>query len=163
MLNCVLIFLDMSGGEMIVIALVALLVLGPQKMSEVARKAGKMMSEVKRVSSDFTSQLNEETASLREEVKSVKETLKDTALNIKEELTKQTQEVDSHLDTEIHQDIKDPSSDLYNLSQDPTEAESHPGRASNDITPEQSDSQHVSKEQQADINPTSKQENNTKP
>jgi sec-independent protein translocase protein TatB len=52
----------MSGGEMIVIALVALLVLGPQKMSEAARKAGKMMSEVRRVSSDFTSQLNEETS-----------------------------------------------------------------------------------------------------
>ena len=55
MLNSVLLFFDMSGGEMILIALVALLVLGPQKMSEVARKAGKMMNEVRRVSSDFTS------------------------------------------------------------------------------------------------------------
>jgi Tat protein translocase TatB subunit len=160
MLNSVLIFLDMSGGEMILIALVALLVLGPQKMSEVARKAGKMMSEVKRVSSDFTSQLNEETASLREEVKSVKETLKDTAFNIKEEVTKQTQGINSHLNTEVPLDSKDPAEDLYHVLQDPTEKESHPGIVSNDVTPEQSDTQHVSKEQHTDINPTSKQENN---
>jgi len=90
----------------------------------------------------------------------VKETLKDTAFNIKEEVTKQTQDINSHLNTEVPRDSKDLSEDLYHVSQDPTEKESHPGIVSNELTPEQSVSQHVSKEQHTDINPTSKPENN---
>ena len=123
MLNSVLIFLDMSGGELIVIALVALLVLGPQKMGDFARKAGKMMKEVKRVSSDFTSQFNDETGSMQNEVKSIRDTLKEATNNIKDEFNKQQQGVDKSLDTNIQQNINEPSNDLYNLSKDSSDKE----------------------------------------
>ena len=163
MLNSVLLFFDMSGGEMIVIALVALLVLGPQKMGDFARKAGKMMNEVKRVSSDFTSQLNEETGALREDLSSIKDTLKDAANNIKDEFTKGTQEVNKNMDPTTHYNINEPSNDVYNISTDPSEVESHPENVTDDNYSEHSDTQHVSKEEQTDIKPTSKQENHIEP
>ena len=163
MLNCVLLFFDMSGGEMIVIALVALLVLGPQKMGDFARKAGKMMNEVKRVSSDFTSQLNEETGALREDLSSIKDTLKDAANNIKDEFTKGTQEVSKNMDPDALRNINEPSNDVYNISTDPSEVESHPENVSDDNYSEHSDTRHVSKEEQADKKPTSKQENHIEP
>ena len=163
MLNSVLLFFDMSGGEMIVIALVALLVLGPQKMGDFARKAGKMMNEVKRVSSDFTSQLNEETGALREDLSSIKDTLKDAANNIKDEFTKGTQEVNKNIDPTTHYNINEPSNDVYNISTDPSEVESHPENVTDDNYSEHSDTQHVSKEEQTDIKPTSKQENHIEP
>ena len=163
MLNSVLLFLDMSGGEMILIALVALLVLGPQKMSEFARKAGKMMNEVKRVSSDFTSQLNEETAALKDELQSVKETLRETTINLKEEILNQTQEINKHLDPNTLQNTDESAKDVYDMSKDPSEKESHPESASDHIYTEHSDTQPVLKEQQEDKNTTSKPENNTNP
>ena len=163
MLNSVLLFFDMSGGEMIVIALVALLVLGPQKMGDFARKAGKMMNEVKRVSSDFTSQLNEETGTLREDLGNIKDTLKDAANNIKDEFTKGTQEVKKSMDPEALRNINEPSNDVYTISTDPSEVESHPENVTDDNFSEHSDTHHVSKEEQADKKPTSKQENHIEP
>ena len=163
MLNCVLIFLDMSGGELILIALVALLVLGPQKMGDFARKAGKMMNEVKRVSSDFTSQFNEETGSMQNEVKSIRDSLKDAANNIKDEFNKQQQGVDKSLDTNIQQNINEPSNDLYTLSEESSDKESEQESHVVEASSEHSETQPVSLEQPIDKNPTSKQENKTNP
>lgn len=162
MLNCVLLFLDMSGGELIVIALVALLVLGPQKMGDFARKAGKMMNEVKRVSSDFTNQLNQETGSLQDEVRSVRDTLKDAANNIKDEFNKQGQEINKNLDTNAsaQQNINEPSNDIYTLMQESSDTESQPESTIDEIPAEHSGTQHVSTEQQVDKDSTPKQENN---
>ena len=163
MLNCVLIFLDMSGGELIVIALVALLVLGPQKMGDFARKAGKMMNEVKRVSSDFTNQLNQETSGLQDEVRSVRDTLKDAANNIKDEFTKQQQDITKNLDTNPQQNINEPSNDIYTLSPESSITESQTESAIYEVPVEHSETLHVSTEPQADKDTTPKQENNTNP
>jgi sec-independent protein translocase protein TatB len=94
MLSSVLLFLDISGGEFMLIMLVALLVLGPQKLGDAARKAGKMMNEVKRVSSDFTEQLKKETSGLTEEVQGIRETIRDTATNLKDQLLKEQEEAE---------------------------------------------------------------------
>jgi TatA/E family protein of Tat protein translocase len=49
-----LLFLEFFGtGEMLLIALVALIVFGPRKLPEIGRKIGKSMGEFKRVSEDF--------------------------------------------------------------------------------------------------------------
>lgn len=153
----------MSGGELIVIALVALLVLGPQKMGDFARKAGKMMNEVKRVSSDFTNQFNDETGSMQNEVRNIRDSLKDAANNIKDEFNNQKKEVDNSLDPNTLHNINEPSNDVFNVSQDLANTESQPESDIKDISAEHSDMQHVSTEEQVDNNPTSKQENNTKP
>jgi len=134
MLSSVLLFLDMSGGEVVVIALVALLVLGPQKLGDVARKAGKMMNEVKRVSSDFTEQLKQETGGLTEEVQGIRDSIRDTANNLKDQLLKEQEAVEkkaaettstdpatepkpSDETTKAAEPVTDiPSSDIYHIS-----------------------------------------------
>jgi sec-independent protein translocase protein TatB len=48
---------NIGGGEVLVIALVALIVLGPQRLPEAARQVGKVMGDVRRLSSGFQSEL----------------------------------------------------------------------------------------------------------
>lgn len=48
---------NVGGGELLVILLLALIVLGPQKLPEVARQAGSMMRELRRVSSGFQDEM----------------------------------------------------------------------------------------------------------
>jgi len=44
---------NVGGGEIVVILLLALLLLGPEKLPDAARKAGKFMAEIRRVTSGF--------------------------------------------------------------------------------------------------------------
>lgn len=48
---------NVGGGEVLVILLIALLVLGPQKLPGVARQVGGFMREVRRVSTGFQQEL----------------------------------------------------------------------------------------------------------
>ncbi len=48
---------NVGGGEIIVIAFIALLVLGPQRLPEAARQAGRAMAELRRFSSGFQGEL----------------------------------------------------------------------------------------------------------
>lgn len=48
---------NVGGGEVLVIALIALIVLGPQRLPSAARQAGKAMAELRRMSSGFQQEL----------------------------------------------------------------------------------------------------------
>ena len=48
---------NLGGGEILVILLVALLVLGPTKLPEAARQVGKAVAEFRRVSGGFQREL----------------------------------------------------------------------------------------------------------
>jgi sec-independent protein translocase protein TatB len=48
---------NVGGGEFLVIALIALIVLGPQRLPDAARQVGKAMGELRRLSSGFQSEL----------------------------------------------------------------------------------------------------------
>ena len=48
---------NVGGGEILVILLVALIVLGPQRLPDAARQVGKAMSELRRVSTGFQNEL----------------------------------------------------------------------------------------------------------
>lgn len=48
---------NIGGGEFLVIALIALIVLGPQRLPEAARQVGKVMGDLRRVSSGFQNEL----------------------------------------------------------------------------------------------------------
>jgi Tat protein translocase TatB subunit len=50
---------NVGGGELLVIMLIALIVLGPQRLPDAARQVGKVMSEVRRVSSGFQRELKD--------------------------------------------------------------------------------------------------------
>ena len=49
---------NVGGGELLVILLVALLILGPAKLPEVARQAGRAMAEFRKVTSGFKKELH---------------------------------------------------------------------------------------------------------
>ena len=49
--------LNLGGGEVLVILLLALIVLGPQRLPDAARQVGKVMGELRRVSNGFQAEL----------------------------------------------------------------------------------------------------------
>jgi sec-independent protein translocase protein TatA len=57
----VLLFFDISGGEMLIILLVAFIVFGPSRIPEVARKIGRGINEVRRASDEIKREINKET------------------------------------------------------------------------------------------------------
>jgi sec-independent protein translocase protein TatB len=50
---------NVGGGELLVIMLVALIVLGPQRLPGAARQVGKVMGDIRRVSSGFQQELKD--------------------------------------------------------------------------------------------------------
>src|SRR5215467_5728351 len=59
----------LSLPHLIVIFLVALIVLGPEKLPEVARTLGKMMAQFRRVTGDFRSQIEWEMRDLEQQAR----------------------------------------------------------------------------------------------
>lgn len=64
----VLLFFDISGGELLIILVVVFLVFGPEKMPEMARKAGRLMNQMKKASADLTNEFRKETSVLKDEI-----------------------------------------------------------------------------------------------
>ena len=50
---------NVSGGEVIIILVLALVVLGPEKLPEVLRKAGKLYGDVRRMTNGFQAEFEE--------------------------------------------------------------------------------------------------------
>jgi len=50
---------NIGGGEVLVIALIALIVLGPQRLPDAAKQVGKAMGELRRLSSGFQNELRD--------------------------------------------------------------------------------------------------------
>ena len=64
-----LLFLDISGGELLIILIVAFIVFGPQRIPEIARKLGKGLNEVKKASSQIRDEITKETKDIKESMK----------------------------------------------------------------------------------------------
>lgn len=62
-----LLFFDLSSGEILLIVFVAFIVLGPKRLPEMARTLGKTMNEMKRASAGFKSEINKEVQRLDRE------------------------------------------------------------------------------------------------
>ncbi len=73
MLENTLLFLDISGGEFLVILLVAFFVFGPKKLPEIARKLGRTMNEIKSVSGELTKEFRDETRNITQELRTARE------------------------------------------------------------------------------------------
>ncbi|HLO90281.1 MAG: Sec-independent protein translocase protein TatB [Chloroflexota bacterium] len=71
-----LLFLDVSGGEFLIIMLVAFLVLGPKQLPQVARKLGRTMNEIKSMSNEITREFKDETKHIASELKAARESSK---------------------------------------------------------------------------------------
>jgi sec-independent protein translocase protein TatB len=50
---------NVGGGELLVILLIALIVLGPQRLPDAARQVGRVMADIRRISSGFQKELQD--------------------------------------------------------------------------------------------------------
>jgi sec-independent protein translocase protein TatB len=73
---------DVSGTELIIILLVALVVFGPQRLPELARKVGGWARSVRDAASDLRRGLDDEVAGLREPMEEARRTVDDVKRSI---------------------------------------------------------------------------------
>ncbi len=77
----ILLFFDISGGEIFIIIIMVLIIFGPKRIPEIARKAGKAMSEVRKASNTIKNEIMSESDNIREsfekETKEIKGEIKD--------------------------------------------------------------------------------------
>jgi sec-independent protein translocase protein TatA len=116
----VLLFLDISGGEFLVILLAVFLIFGPKRMPEIARKIGRVMNELKKASGDITKEFREETNVISREISSARESIRRETENIRKEMpdlasisTEDTSIYPEIIETEVKPEpIAENSSDL---------------------------------------------------
>ena len=70
MMPSALLFLDFGGGEILIILLVILIVLGPKKIPEFAKKAGQVMRYIRNATDDIKREINKETDEVQKPFKS---------------------------------------------------------------------------------------------
>ena len=83
-----LLFFDISTGELLVILLAAFIVFGPSKIPEIARKIGKGMNEIRRASDEIKREINKEVNKIDQDINNSPSAdgLKKTTQGITEEL-----------------------------------------------------------------------------
>ena len=86
--NHLLLFFDISGGELLVIMVVVFLVFGPKRMPEIARKMGRVMNEVKKATSDITREFKQETDVIKNEFLSARDEIKTETDKVKLEMSR---------------------------------------------------------------------------
>ena len=84
--------------EMIIILVIALIVIGPQKLPELAKSIGKGLAEFKKAADDFKQGVEQEAKATEEKVQSAKEVArkKEESVDNKEKLPADNKE-ESHL------------------------------------------------------------------
>jgi sec-independent protein translocase protein TatA len=65
--------MGISGGEILLIALVALIFFGSEKLPEVARGLGKVIREFKKASDEIKDELTRSTENIRKDIEEVKD------------------------------------------------------------------------------------------
>ncbi len=101
-----LLFFDLSSGEILLIVFVAFIVLGPKKIPEVARTIGKAMNEVKRASSGFKDEINKEVQRIDRETR-LKEYITDKDLQKINQALKPLEDTKEFI-SETNKNIKKP-------------------------------------------------------
>lgn len=130
----VLLFLDVSGGELLVIMLVVFLVFGPEKMPDIARKVGRVMNQMKKASSDLTREFKKETSAFQQEIDKTSDIVSKRIENVSREINSTKTQIANDLNTENQPDTAsappsatvDPSSENPLHPNPPAAAETKP-------------------------------------
>lgn len=85
--------LNVGLGEMIVIFVIALLVFGPERLPEMARRAGKVVRDLQAISGEFTQIINESMAEVEEPIQETRKTLTDASSTVSHEIKRATDSV----------------------------------------------------------------------
>ncbi len=98
---------DIGFSELVVIAVVALVVLGPERLPKVARTAGVLLGRLQRYVNDVKSDINREMQ--LEELKKLQAEVAESARSIEQNVTKELQTAESSLN-QAAQGISEPLS-----------------------------------------------------
>ena len=99
--------LDLGFFEILVILVVALLVVGPEKLPEYARKFGKMMRDLRKMTQNFTGEitksldLEDDFDDLKKTAQGLKGSLDEESLKIKNALDMEAEEIAKTIDNEV--------------------------------------------------------------
>jgi sec-independent protein translocase protein TatB len=117
-------FFDLGFLEILVIFVVALLVIGPERLPEYAKKLGKMLRDLRKMTKNLTGEvtnslnLNEEIDDLKNTAQGLKGSLDEESLKIKNALDLEADEIAKTIDTEVKgvkKTIDDGTTDLAAL------------------------------------------------
>ena len=89
-------------SEIMIIAVVGLIVIGPERLPKVARTMGHVFGRMQRYASQIKSDINKEMQ--LEELKSIQKSMKDAADDIEQSVTQQVNYIESEVD-EINKDV----------------------------------------------------------
>jgi Tat protein translocase TatB subunit len=81
---------SVSPTEILTIAVVALLVFGPKRLPEIARKAGKLLSEIRGAATDLKAGLEAEYEETIEPFKDVRDTMRDAISGVERDTQRMT-------------------------------------------------------------------------
>jgi TatA/E family protein of Tat protein translocase len=101
----VLLFFDISGGELLLILVVAFLVFGPGKIPEIARKVGKGMNEIRRASDEIKREIKKEADKIQNDAGDKNNPLKDLK-KISEDMAKPLKDLSSDISRTTSGDYK---------------------------------------------------------
>jgi sec-independent protein translocase protein TatB len=98
---------DVGFSELVVIGLVALIVIGPERLPKVARTAGHLLGRLQRYVSDVKADINREMQ--LEELKKLQEQVAGEARDMEKQVNEQMATVDASLNNSILQGLADNS------------------------------------------------------
>ncbi|HZV55653.1 MAG TPA: Sec-independent protein translocase protein TatB [Rhodocyclaceae bacterium] len=94
---------DVGFSELIVIALVALVVIGPERLPRVARTAGHLLGRLQRYVGDVKADINREMQ--LEDLKKLQQQVVDQAKDMEQSVTEQMKSVETSLNESIAQGV----------------------------------------------------------
>jgi len=96
-----LLFFDISAGELIVILLAAFIIFGPSKIPEIARKIGRGMNEIRRASDEIKREITKESRKIENDLNvegSVYKDIKKTADEIRKDFENVSKPLNDNID-----------------------------------------------------------------
>lgn len=96
---------DVGFSELFVIAIVALIVIGPEKLPKVARTAGHLLGRLQRYVGDVKSDINREMQ--LEDLKKLQQQVADQAKSMEQSVSQQLTSVETELNQSIAQGVAD--------------------------------------------------------
>ena len=106
---------DINSGELLIIALVALMVFGPQRLPELLKKAGSFIREMRAMGAELQKGLERDLAELKDPVQTLKDDLTKPVADLKDDLTKPVTDLKDDLTkplTDIKDDLTKPGQEL---------------------------------------------------
>ena len=104
--------LFISGGEIIIVVLVVLLLFGAKSIPDVARMLGKGMNEFRRASDEIKREFRENTSDITDVVEETKKELNQEVKEVNKSIEEETRDIDSyHLESKEETENKDSKQD----------------------------------------------------